>query len=135
MVELVAAGREWSQALYQVLMAAAMFEMSDLYRMKEFQDYQLAERAYRRALITARVTLRDEQVRSHLEALSQFSEALPKLVTMVSQSRAADKLKSGRPLADTEVLKKAHAEVDEYSGELEEMEELTRRRVVEVAPP
>ncbi len=125
LVEVLATGREWSVALGQVLWRAAMQPMAALYGTKEFHDYESTEHAFRRALIAARLAVGDKEVAGHLQAVSGLSQALPSLVSTVSQSREDD----GR-LAKEGVVKDAHDQIRNFSTELDRLEDSARRVLV-----
>jgi hypothetical protein len=124
-MEVLATGFEWGRRANVVATRAAQEDESTLTKSSEFESYRSLAEVHRRALLTARLVVRDEQVHSHVKSLSRSAEGVPRRVRRVILARSGV---DGR--ADV-ARHEARAAIVAHGEALHELERLTRDRMVD----
>jgi hypothetical protein len=127
LAEVLASGREFKVSLDSVILRASV--ATDFV---EFANSPAADqhgpllKAHSRALLTTRLVLRDPPVLAYVTRMSELVEEIPKHIPPI-----LDSAKANGQRADVEAIGPALQQAAVYGRALDELERLTRERVVE----
>ncbi len=118
-VDLLAVGRAWAHSL--IACTRAVYEMTPEAASHSwaFQEYLRTDELHTRALLAARLLVRDEPVREAVKQVSDLANASPMLV------------RANLGVNDLDLANVAVAAVDAYRDALLDLEWVTRERLVD----
>ncbi|MGR7023753.1 hypothetical protein [Geodermatophilus sp. URMC 62] len=126
LVEVLVTGREFALSVQAVMMRASVStDGMGSANAPAVDRHDPLNQAHHRALLTARLLVRDPVVLDHVTRMSKTAEKLPEQFMLLLRSAEAH----GR--AKPEVVARARGQADAYDTALNELELLTRERVVD----
>ncbi len=125
LVDVPATDFDWGRRANAVATRAAQEDESTLTESSEFERYRSLIEVHRRALLTARLVVRDEQVRGHVKSLSDSAAGVARKVRRVILARGG--VDGGADMARHEARTAIIAHVEA----LYELEQLTWDRMVD----
>jgi hypothetical protein len=129
LAEVLVTGREWALSASSVMMTAGLLgDPIEFGKSLAVEQHGPVNTAHRRALVMARLVVREPQLFAYVTRMSELSDEMPKHIGRVHSS--AKQL--GK--ATDEALASALRHVTVYEQALDGLEQLTRDRVVNEAP-
>jgi len=127
LVEVLATGREYVTSLQAVMLGASVPRDDVNFANSPGVDaHGPLDKAHRRSLLTARLLVRDPRILEHVTRLSLVLDKLPEQIKPLQ-----DSARTRRGPADAETVGRAFAAPSAYGKGLDELERLTRERVVD----
>ncbi|GAB3194969.1 hypothetical protein GCM10027261_14130 [Geodermatophilus arenarius] len=126
LAEVLVTGREWVHSLGAVTTAAERADVLALVRTPALKDHPSRAVAHGRALLTARLVVRDPLVRAKVVWLSDRVTDLPSRLARVIVTQ-----QDGDGATDPDAVKAVRRQASAYRDALNDLERLTRERVVD----